>query len=311
VNRRVGTTNVTRVLITGANGHLGRRLIKALPPTYAVEALVRSGRARTTLLAHAGGRDQLNVTVADPSDAAAIAEIGSSCGSAVHLIGTIKETRHNRYVDAHENPAQALMTAAPQTALKHIIYISILGADAGSKSRCLRSRAAVENILRAAPPATTIIRVPMVLGEKDRASLALAKRAASKRVFLFRANSLDQPIYAGDVVDAIGKMLKVDEPDDQVFDLAGPESLARSDLVTRAAALLNNRPAIYSLPLWLGLGLAGVFELVTHNPPITREMLRVLDHDDAIDPTQACAALGISLTPLDETLRCSVAGRLR
>ena len=302
---------MTRVLITGANGHLGRRLIKVLPPTYAVEALVRSARARTTLLAHAGGRDQLNITVADPSDASAIAEIGSNCERAVHLIGTIKENRQNRYVDAHENPAQALMTAAPQTALQHIIYLSILGADPDSESRCLRSRAAVENILLAAPLATTIIRVPMVLGEKDRASFALAKRAASKRVFLFRANSLDQPIYAGDVVAAMGKMLEVDYPDDQVFDLAGPESLARSDLVTRAAALLNNHPAIYSLPLWLGFGLAAVFELMMRNPPITREMLRVLDHDDAIDPTQASAALGVSLTPLDETLRRSVVGRLR
>ena len=37
--------------------------------------------------------------------------------------------------------------------------------------------------------------------------------------------------------------------------------------------------------------------------PVTRAMLGVLDHDDRIDPQPACAELGLTLTPLDETLR--------
>ena len=46
-------------------------------------------------------------------------------------------------------------------------------------------------------------------------------------------------------------------------------------------------------------------EKLLANPPLTRAMLGVLDHDDDIDPKPACDALGIQLTPLDETLlRC-------
>ena len=301
---------MTRVLVTGANGHLGRRLITMLPPSCAVEALVRSERARDMLLKNVCNRSQLNITVADPRDPAAIAEVSINCERVVHLIGTIKETRNSRYVDAHEIPAQALVAATPNTPIKHIVYISILGAAPDSTSRCLRSRAAVENMLMAAQPAATIIRVPMVLGEKDRASFALAKRASAKRVVLFRADSLEQPIYAGDVVDAIAKMLGTDDPQDQIFDLAGPQSLSHRELVTRAALLLNNRPTIYSLPLGFGLALARLLELTTTMPPITCGMLRVLDHDDAIDPTQAAAALGIRLTELDEILRRCVINRL-
>ncbi|MFP6681846.1 MAG: NAD(P)H-binding protein [Gammaproteobacteria bacterium] len=301
---------MTRVLVTGANGHLGRRLITVLPPSYAIEALVRSERARDMLLKNIGNRSQLNVTVADPRDPAAIAELSFNCERAVHLIGTIKETRNSSYVDAHEIPAQALVAATPNTSIKHIVYISILGAARDSTSRCLRSRATVENMLMAAQPAATIIRVPMVLGEKDRASFALAKRASAKRVVLFRADSLEQPIYAGDVVDAIARILNAHDPQDQIFDLAGPQSLSHRELVTRAALLLNNRPTIYSLPLGFGLALARSLELTTTMPQITCGMLRVLDHDDAIDPTRAVAALGIRLTQLDQILRRCVLNRL-
>ncbi|MDP6184086.1 MAG: NAD(P)H-binding protein [Gammaproteobacteria bacterium] len=291
------------ILVTGANGHLGRRFIKTLPAERAVEALVRSQRAHDVLLSHTGDRQRLNVTIADPGDPAAVAEVAARCEQAVHLIGMIKETRDNRYRDAHERPALALSKAAPQTALTHIVYVSILGSDPNSPSRCLRARAAVEEILMAGRPSVSVIRVPMVLGERDRASFALAKRAAAARVVLFRAGSREQPIYAGDVVAAITHATAFAAPDDHIFDLAGPESISRRELIERAASVLDNRPSIYSLPLSMGLGLAGLLEWTTHHPPMTRELLRVLDHDDAIDPSGAAEALGIKLTPLDTMLR--------
>jgi hypothetical protein len=72
--------------------------------------------------------------------------------------------------------------------------------------------------------------------------------------------------------------------------------------VRRAGACLGHRPRVRSLPLALGLGVAAVLERLRPNPPMTRDMLRVLDHDDAIDPYPAARALQITLTPLDETL---------
>ncbi len=271
---------------------------------------MRSKRARATLVAHVGDREQLNITITDPTDADAIAEIGTNCDAAVHLIGTIKEARDSRYADADEKPARALAEATSRLALNQIVYLSILGADHASDSRCLRSRAAAEEILRSAPTAVTVIRVPMVLGEKDRASLALARRASAKRVVLFKAGCLEQPIYAGDVIAAIANSLQVSEPLSQAFDLAGPRSLSRRELVMRAAALQNNRPSIYPLPQFLGFALAYVLEIIKRKPRLTREMLRVLNHDDAIDPGEAADALGITLTPLADTLQRCIVNRL-
>ena len=71
----------------------------------------------------------------------------------------------------------------------------------------------------------------------------------------------------------------------------------RADLLGRPA------PRIVPLPLGLVRLAAGLAERLLANPPITRSMLGVLDHDDRIDPEPARAALGIRLTPLDDTMR--------
>ena len=293
-----------KVLITGANGYLGRRLIRRLSESHAIAALVRRPAAKSSITTHVGELDRLAITVADPCNPDVLIGLGGDCDVAVHLIGTIKETRRNRYADSHIRPAQALARAVASTSIKKIIYVSILGADKNSPVGCLRQRAAVEELfLAAAAPQTVVIRVPMVLGEGDRASAALAKRARAERVLLFNAASREQPIYAGDMIEAIVAAFSATTPVPPILDLAGPESLPRAQLVRRAAQLLGHDPKIISLPLSFGLASAWFVETFSKRPRITRDMLRVLDHDDQIDPANACHALKLELTPLDEMLR--------
>jgi uncharacterized protein YbjT (DUF2867 family) len=150
---------------------------------------------------------------------------------------------------------------------------------------------------------TVILRVPMVLGEDDYAARSLRRRARSRVAILLRGASLEQPIYAGDVVDAIVAGIDYVGEGHLVLDLAGPESLPRAELVRRAGAVIGTRPRCVSLPLAPMLGFAWLAQRLLANPPVTPSMLRVLDHDDCIDPTSAAAKLGIRLTGLDAMLR--------
>lgn len=87
------------------------------------------------------------------------------------------------------------------------------------------------------------------------------------------------------------------------LNLAGPEALSRRELTARAAGIVGGGGKLVSLPLGIGLGMAGLFETFMANPPVTKAMLEVLDHDDQVDPEAACQALGLSrLTPLDDML---------
>ncbi len=299
-------------MITGANGNLGKRLTGVLlaDPDTRVSAVVRSERAASAikeieLSADAAAR--LQVHIVDYHNVDALREVAQGCDKAVHLVGILKETRAASYQDAHEDSCGALVTALDGTPVSHLTYMSIVGSTPTEENACLASKGRAEALCLAGGVPCCVLRVPMVLGEGDYASFALSKRARSRRSFTFRAQSLEQPIYAGDVVQAI--IAAGDAGVQGTLDLGGPEVLTRRALTERAAAVLEQpAPLVISLPVGLGIGMAFAMEKLSANPPVTTAMLGVLDHDDDIDPTAAQTALGIdALTPLDDMLRAVLA----
>jgi len=281
---------VSRILVTGANGHLGRRLLATIDqPTRAV---VRSTRAAATLAEHP------DVGIVDYGDADAMTEVCAGCSKVVHLVGIVKEGAGASYESAHVETTRALLRAATATGVERIVYLSVLGAGKSSPNRCLATKAVAESLLLDSPIGSLVLRVPMVLGEGDFASRALLARASRRLAFSFRAGSREQPIYAGDVIAAIVQGIADDGPCG-VVELAGPRSLPRRELIALASTMGTRT---ISLPVVAGHALAALLERVSANPPVTRAMLDVLDHDDAIDPMPAAEALGIELTSLEETV---------
>ena len=292
------------ILITGANGNLGRRLIGALAGRMPVRAVVRSERAARQLDDSPG---EVDVRIIDYLDQDAMNEAAQGCLGVVHLVGIIKESATSTFEDAHEGTTRVVLEAARLTGVQHLVYLSILGSTPDAANACLASKGRAEQIIEQSGVPALILRVPMVLGEGDYATRALSQRAGSRVAFQFRAASLEQPIYAGDVLEAVLAGLGLSASGTAVtgsYDLAGPESLSRRALTHRAAEVLGVRPAaVISLPIALGMGLAGLLERLSASPPFTRAMLGVLDHDDHLDPGESLAALGLKLTPLNEALR--------
>jgi uncharacterized protein YbjT (DUF2867 family) len=293
-----------RFLVTGANGHLGRRLLARLASAgHAARALVRSESAAERLrrLPFASAFELRIADYGDPDSVAAAAE---GCAHIAHLVGILKQTRSARYEDAHERSAAALADAAARAGAAHIVYLSILGSRAGDTNACLASKGRAEEILLAGKTPATVLQVPMVLGPGDVAARALRGQIFAPLLVLPRGGAtLEQPIDAEDVVSAILAAALRPALAGQVLALAGPESISHRELVMRAAALHGRRPRVVPLPAAAVRLLAAVFERVLAEPPLTRAMFGVLEHDDRIDPGPACARLGITLTPLDATLR--------
>lgn len=299
---------MSRILITGANGNIGLRLLSELleQTSTPVRALVRSDRAKASIEAQLPSSAQLEVVVGDYADVAVVTAAAQDCAAAVHLVGIIKESASNSFQTAHVATSEVLAQAAETAGVQQVVYLSILGSTPGSANACLRSKAEAEQVLLAASPAAKILRVPMVLGEGDYASAALISRGHKSLNFVLRAQSLEQPIYVGDVVAAVRAALAAPAQDMQL-DLAGPESLPRAELIQRTAALLGRPTKIVSLPVGLGYAAAFVLEKLSANPPVTRAMLGVLDHDDQVDAQPALEALALELTPLDDMLKHCIA----
>lgn len=298
--------SVRRILVTGANGHLGRRLFRHLAqtrPDLSLHALVRSERAADVLRAlPENARPEVHVV--DYLDAPAVEKAAAGCNAIVHLVGILKEGSTSRYEVAHEQTTGVLAAAAASAGVRRIVYLSILGSRPDSANACLASKGAAERLLLDGPVPATILRVPMVLGPGELAAQALAARARAPFVFVTRGGAtLEQPIDADDLVRAIAAALEAEGEESRSLDLAGPESLPSRELLRRASELLGNSPWILPVPLGLVRAAAWLFERFSKDPPITRAMLDVLEHDDQIDPRPACAELGLELTPLDQTLK--------
>ncbi len=299
-----------RILITGANGHLGRLLIARLGALTGdgkapvIRALVRSERAAQQVRS-VPTTTPTEVLVGDYTDETFMAEAVAGCDGVVHLVGIIKEGRSSSYRAAHEDTCEVLArVAAGQPGVRRIVYLSIFGSHPESSNPCLASKGRAESIMLRGQVPTTVIRVPMVLGPDDFASAALRGRARAKVVALVRGGaSIEQPIDAVDVASAIIGALRSSDRESISVDLGGPERLSHRELVLRAADQYGNRPRVVPVPLALVRGLAAVLERSTDDPPITRAMLEILQHDDRIDQAAGCERLGVRLTPLSETLR--------
>ncbi len=289
-----------RLLITGANGAVGTRLIRRLASQRPLRAVVRSERAADVVRALPQPPE---LVVVDYGDTGGVARAADGCGAVVHLVGILKEGGGARYEDAHERTCQTLVAAAKGSGLRRAVYLSIVGARPDSENECLASKGRAAAILHDSPLDTAVLRLPMVLGGDDPATRVLQGWARAGVVPLVRGGvSLEQPIDVNDVADAITATL--DRPAvSGDLDLAGPESLSRRELVLRAAALLGRRPRILPIPLWVMRAFAAAAERWMAQPPLTRAMLGVLEHDDCVDPGPAQRSLGLTLTPLDTTLR--------
>ncbi len=306
-----------RILVTGANGNLGRQLIQRLGDLPGeeegkeggeapeVRALVRSEaaaeRVRAIPVAHPP-----EVIVGDYTDPASMATAMAGCQGVVHLVGIIKETAHASYHAAHEETCRVLEAAGAEAGCKRIVYLSIFGSHKDASCSCLASKGVAEETLLDGRVPCTVIRVPMVLGPDDFASKSLCAQAQARLVPLVGGGAtLQQPIDSRDLIEAILAALADESPAMLDLDLGGPECLSHRSLVERVAELHGGAPTIIPIPAALARLFAAAMERLSGDPPVTRAMLEILQHDDQLDPGPACQALGIQLTPLLDTLRAT------
>ena len=289
--------------ITGANGTLGQRLIRKLLSEGAdVTAVVRSSRAERELSRAINSNSKLRIEVIDYSETMLLGQAAYGAQYAVHLVGILKATKDATYAMAHEASCTALSRALKGTSVEHVTYVSILGAKPSSANPCLASKGRAERILYRNPTPACTLRIPMVIGERDYTTKMLAKRANLSSSFTFRSSSMEQPIFADDVIEAICSAARLGL--EGGLNLAGPESLTRAELYGRAAQVLGTSTKVRSIPMFLGYTMAWLLELFMADPPVTRAMLGVLDHDDNINVDKALRLLEIDkLTTLDVMLR--------
>ena len=151
------------VLIAGATGYVGGRLVPALLDAgHRVRAM---GRNLEKLACRPWARhEKVELVQGDVLDPASLSRAAAGCRAAYYLVHSMIAQK-GKFVEADRRAAHNMVTAAAAAGLERIIYLGGLAeAKEGQLSRHLMSRIEVARILQSGPVPTTDLRAPMILG---------------------------------------------------------------------------------------------------------------------------------------------------
>jgi uncharacterized protein YbjT (DUF2867 family) len=200
------------ILVAGATGYVGGRLIPALLDAgYRVRAM---GRSLEKLACRPWGRHpKLERVKGDVLDAESLKKALSGCKAAYYLVHSMIAQKH-KFVEADRRAAKNMIWAAEFAGIERIIYLGGLAEKKkGDLSKHLRSRIEVADILQSGSVPVTDLRAPMILGSGS-ASFEILRYLVERLPVMITprwVRSLTQPIAIRNVVSYLVGCLKHDE----------------------------------------------------------------------------------------------------
>jgi uncharacterized protein YbjT (DUF2867 family) len=288
-----------KIAITGANSSVGKALLAQIAKETDLTALagVRSERTFSSL-PRSERIEQRVISYDRPADLAA-----SLGGSAVlvHLAGILIESHGSTYQAANVDATAAVVRAARQAEVKHIVFISVIGANSKSSNRYFRSKGDAEKVVAESGISATIIRTPFLIGAGTAGTSSILGAASNGTAKLLGGgNYYMRPLDVTDLVTAILNCCRKQPAGVQTHELVGPESIAYHELITRTAANMAREVAISSIPVWSAKILTAITSRIKGGG-ISPTVIDVITADEIVDKN-ADEALGVKLTPLATSL---------
>lgn len=236
-----------KILLTGATGFLGRRLLREL--LAAGHRVVCAGR-HAPPLAH-GRCEWLKLAFAGTSADVWRAHL-QDVDAVVNLVGIFRETAAASFADLHVRAPQALFDACLRSGVARVVQVSALGADARANVPFLRSKYEADQHLLSLPLDACVAQPSLVFGidgASSRQFLALAGLPALP----LPAGGLQriQPIHVDDAVQALRAM--VEAPPGQLrgrrVALVGPQPLTLRDYLLALRQAIGRPRRVLLVPL--------------------------------------------------------------
>jgi uncharacterized protein YbjT (DUF2867 family) len=244
------------VLLTGATGYVGGRLL---------EALLRDGRRVRCLVRDAGRLDpaaSVQVVEGDVRDPEALARALDGVDVAYYLVHSLAG---DDFEQADRAAAESFAAAAARAGVRRMVYLGGLGR--GTLSAHLRSRQEVGRVLRASGVETLELRASIVVGAGS-LSFELVRNLVDRLPIMITPRWVEtaaQPIAIDDVVAYLAACVDVDVDVDgsAVFEVGGRDRATYGELMREYARQRGVRRLMIAVPV-LSPGLSGLWlRLVT------------------------------------------------
>jgi NADH dehydrogenase len=292
------TRNVATVF--GGSGFIGRYIVKRLAQRgYVVRVAVRDPEA-ALFLKPMGAVGQVVPLYASLENEPTVARAVEGASVVVNAVGILVERRRGDFTRIQAEGAGRVARLAAAAGALHLVHLSAIGADPMSPSAYASSKGHGEAAVRAAFPSSVLLRPSVVFGPEDQFFNRFAFMAQMLPFMpVISGETKLQPVYVGDVADAVVAAMQDPPAAGMTFELGGPRTWTMRELMQYV--LKETRRDRRLVDLSPGLARLQAF-ILEHLPGklLTRDQLLLLAQDNVISQN-ACgfADLGIVPSPVE------------
>jgi uncharacterized protein YbjT (DUF2867 family) len=274
---------VGRVLLTGATGYVGGRLLRKLEAAgRPVRCMVRRPEALSGRTA-----EQTEIVHGDVLEPDSLHGALAGVTNAYYLVHSMAGSEP--FAGADRRGAENFAAAARENRVRRIVYLGGLGADEDLSAH-LESRHEVGRILRESGVPTIEFRASVVIGSGS-ASFEIVRSLVDRSPLLLMPRwvvSRAQPIGIEDVLAYLLAALDIELDESRLFEIGGPDPVAYADLMREYARQVGLRRAVIRVPLATPRISSFWLSIVTPvYASIGRELIESLRNDTLIDDGSA------------------------
>lgn len=294
---------MTNTLITvfGGTGFLGRHTVRALARAgFRVRVAVRHPNAGFFLLpmGHVG---QIALFKCNVRNAKQVAAAVHGASGVVNLTGILFSRGRQNFNAVHVEGAAAIADAARAGGAASLVHISSIGANSDAESSYAASKGEGEQRVREAFPDATILRPSIVFGPEDDFfnRFAALARIAPALPLVGGGLTRMQPVFAGNVAEAIARAVDGDLPPGSVYELGGPTVHTFKELMQFVLGTTQRRRLLVPVPFAL-MKLQAMALQFLPKPPITPDQVELLKRDNIVSEEakrDGRTLEGIGITP--------------
>jgi uncharacterized protein YbjT (DUF2867 family) len=296
------------ILVTGGTGFIGPRVVHALRERdKPVRALVRDPGGRSATMLAAWGTELVQGEMTDRESLRRAVE-GSE--AVVHLVA-IRQGSAEQFRRVMEEGTRELVAASQEAGVKRFVLMSALGTSEQTKDLVpyYHAKWEMEQTVSGSGLEHVIFR-PSFVFAKDGGILPTFRRLARLSPvtpIIGSGKQRIQPIWIEDVASYFAQGVDKAEAANRIFELGGPDAVSWNEFWARLKRALGQRRPSVHVPMALMRANALLTERLPGNVPLTRDLLKMLEHgDNVVSNDDAVRTFRLPLVPLDEQLRRAV-----